>query len=394
MPVKATLNALTALVVATLIVLGGHLLTGRSTPSGPTEARSINGSEFRLPLGQGIERGEAVIASSQPPTPRVLALAPIRFRAENLSLVRVAMNKPGPPVKAFIVWRTDGPSRQTFFHPVPWRRHDSPALVDMSRHAGWKGNIVQIGLDFYSDEPIEALSIGRVSLLPPGTRLRLQALWQDWTSQTSWSASSINHLRGNTSDSWRTANLMLGAISLLALLIVMLLNRWQGRRFHAIQPGVVLLLPWVINDLLWQGTLSSRLEEARERFHGKTLHQRHLVDADADMYRYARHIKGDLLPEDPARVFIIHPDEGHVLTRLRLQYYLLPHNVFNAGKYPRDSALPGDYLVVLGTIPGLAFDGENRLLTWPGGQTGPVEAIDHNEHGRVYRLLEGNGHDA
>ena len=75
--------------------------------------------------------------------------------------------------------------------------------------------------------------------------------------------------------------------------------------------------------------------------------------------------------------------------RLRLQYHLLPHNVYNFGQYPpAGAAVAGDFILVLGAIPGLSFDEREQVLRWPDERPLPAVALDRSRSGVLYRVRE------
>ena len=70
-------------------------------------------------------------------------------------------------------------------------------------------------------------------------------------------------------------------------------------------------------------------------FSGKTMHERHLADEDSEFYSYAKRLKAEVLPAKPSRIFILHESLEHDYERLKTQFYLLPHNIYNYGRFPQ-----------------------------------------------------------
>jgi hypothetical protein len=106
-------------------------------------------------------------------------------------------------------------------------------------------------------------------------------------------------------------------------------------------------------DLLWQKNLSTQLDETRYLFAGKTQHEKHLADREQALYQYARQLKDHVLPSPGVKIFLLHDSALRDYRRLKAQHYLLPHNVFNFGKLPRENSLQkGDYLLVLDNVGG------------------------------------------
>jgi hypothetical protein len=118
-------------------------------------------------------------------------------------------------------------------------------------------------------------------------------------------------------------------------------------------------------DLLWQKNLSTQLDETRYLFAGKTQHEKHLADREQALYRYARHLKDHVLPSPGVKIFLLHDSALRGYRRLKAQHYLLPHNVFNFGKLPRENSLQkGDYLLVLDKVGELVYAAESGQLQW------------------------------
>ena len=71
-----------------------------------------------------------------------------------------------------------------------------------------------------------------------------------------------------------------------------------------------------------------------------------------------------------------------------MQYYLLPHNIFNFGQYPRPQYLQdNDYILVVGDVNGLRFNEHDSTIQWNGHQQ-KVERVDKHEAGTLYRYQE------
>jgi hypothetical protein len=143
-------------------------------------------------------------------------------------------------------------------------------------------------------------------------------------------------------------------------------------------------VPWLAIDLLWQSSLFRQLDETRHLFAGKTQQEKHLAGQDNELYRYAAYLKAEVLPEPGTRIFLLYDTAHMTSTRLRAQYYLLPHNIYNYDRFPRpEYSAPGDYVLVLGEVQGLAY--ERGALRWA-EQSLPAEPVDLHPMGSVYRI--------
>lgn len=153
--------------------------------------------------------------------------------------------------------------------------------------------------------------------------------------------------------------------------------------------GVALLVPWLALDMLWQRELNLQFDETRYLFDGKTMDERHLVDQDSEIYRYAKRLKEEVLPAAPSRVFILHDSAGHNYERLKTQYYLLPHNIYNYGQYPLVNAIrPSDFILMLGDIPGLSYQHALGQLAWGESSTLKVSPLDSDKKGQLFRVTK------
>ena len=87
-------------------------------------------------------------------------------------------------------------------------------------------------------------------------------------------------------------------------------------------------------------------------------------------------------------MFILHDSVGHNFDRLKMQYYLLPHNVYNYGSLPPGELVKeGDYVLVLGAIAGLEYSSEESALKW--GSHGRLPATLKHAHARGNLYLVG-----
>ena len=151
--------------------------------------------------------------------------------------------------------------------------------------------------------------------------------------------------------------------------------------------GSTILIPWLTIDLLWQHELDTQQAETRYLFSEKTMNERHLVDEDSDIYRYANRLKMSVLPQTASRLFILHDSVEHNYERLKTQFYLLPHNIYNYGRFPEKRFLSqGDFILVLGTIPGLKYNESSETLAWGKGQQLQARLLDSDERGMLFMV--------
>lgn len=105
-----------------------------------------------------------------------------------------------------------------------------------------------------------------------------------------------------------------------------------------------------------------------------------------NLYVYAKRLKGNYLPKNPVRVFIL-SHKWRDFTRLRLMYYLLPHNIYNYGRYPNPKLIKnGDYVLVLSPSKGISYSERDNLIHY--GEHGTLKAtlVDEALQGTLYKI--------
>ena len=113
---------------------------------------------------------------------------------------------------------------------------------------------------------------------------------------------------------------------------------------------------------------------------------------DSRLRQSAIDLKRDVLPPSPQRIFIVHDSEGHNITRLRLQYHLLPHNIYNFGKKPKPRfAREGDYIILLGAVPGVTYRPSEAALRIDDGNSIPAQVVQRSSVASVFRVLPSDG---
>ena len=137
----------------------------------------------------------------------------------------------------------------------------------------------------------------------------------------------------------------------------------------------------------WQRKLLLQLGVTRDTFGGVPAAERPGRDIDAHLFALAQRLAPQLPPDPSRRVFLLYAAKGHQYDRLKLQYHLLPRNVFNFG-----SSLPepgtfraGDHVLLLGSIPSVAFDATSGLLR-DDDRALAASPVDVTDAAALYRL--------
>ena len=150
---------------------------------------------------------------------------------------------------------------------------------------------------------------------------------------------------------------------------------------------IMFMMAWFALDGKWQVNLWRQLADTKYLFAGKSHHEQHLAAEDAKLYVYAERLKDSFLPKRPVRLFIL-GSKWRDYIRLRLMYYLLPHNIYNYGKYPDSKLIKnGDYVLVLNPIEGVFYSEKDKSIHY-GKYGGILKAIlvDRTPLGTLYKI--------
>ncbi len=383
----AALSLLASAVV--LLVLAAVFIALNSPQSGsgderPPEITTFSGSELQLRSAALVTvAGSALRVSELGPGDRLLLTAPTRVAAADYPVLEYNIDGSYSGLAIFLIWRTaEQPDR---LHNIRLLNRSAAIGTGLMATPDWKGTVVELGLDIYGSLRGGYLTIENISLRPHSLATFLARNISDWRSVEPWSQRSINVLRGR-SHATTLSPTVLAALWVVVACLFCCILRWRIA-IGWLPVLIIVLSGWLSLDLLWSEKLKFRLDQARALFAGKSQHERRLADMDGDLYGYAVHLKQSLLPTEPKTVFILKEAAGHDFQRLRLQYHLLPHNVYNFGRYPPvNGPDAGDYLIVLGDIPGLGFAAETGLLHWHSGRHLSVQRLDQNRVGTLYRV--------
>lgn len=386
----ASVLALTISALVLLVALAVH--TRMQFPEGAAgstgTAYDIPGRRLQVVVGAGAVRGDGLAITGfveRDDTHYAVAIWRDAFQTSSYPFLhyRYRTQHPGPELT--FNWRVAGDAGRVHTSPLA-RTRGGDGVVQLAGFPGWEGTVVEVGITAAAHASDEELVITGLSLQRASWSNAFSSLLSTWTGFRGWEQTSINFLMGTTRG-WDLSPLPVaaawGILAALVLAGVARVIRLDG----PLAWGILILAPWVAVDLLWQHELSTQIGETRQRFAGKTMHEKHLADDDASLYSYARRLKTSVLPEEPARIVIAHDASGHNFERLKAQYYLLPHNVFNFGKGPQYSAYrKGDYVLVLGETADPALDEQRRYLVWNSGKKLPARLVDGDPRGRLYQV--------
>jgi len=382
--------ALVALVVSALLLVSVYLLLSPDSSKyrsednrAATAPRVIAGGELIARMGITEPYENQRVAITRLDGDRAILTRHQAFQATDYDFMQYRISGRNPSETLYLIWRTAQNPAQLYNLRLSWSG-DAEDTLRIADHPDWKGNITEIGLDIYGDLRGQALVIPDLTLLPGSANALLSAIWSQWTGFTGWTQKSINFL-GDQSP-FPSPVEAAAAWSGLALTLLLLVRAPQ-RGQPLIVLGVATFLPWLALDMLWQRELTIQLHDTEYRFSGKTMHERHLADEDSEIYRYAKRLREDILPKTPVRMFILHDSEEHNYQRLKVQYYLLPHNIYNYGRLPpKDAIKPGDFVLILGDVPGITYLHNEDRLDWGTAEVLSVTLLDNDREGQLFRV--------
>lgn len=353
-----------------------------------TGPRIIRGDDLQVRLGTGKanENGAMQLTGlHKGEDDRAILTQRTSFAASDYSFIEYGMSGRNVGETIYLIWRTADHPQKVSNIPLHWRG-DNVETAFVGKQSEWVGRITEIGFDIYGDLRGQPLIISNLTLLPPSRRELLRTVWSEWTAFRGWTQKSVNFLQGRPAHGILSPTPVMAAWS--ALTLVILASIYCFRRSHnLVAYASAVLIPWIALDLLWQANLSSQLEETRYLFTEKSQHEKHLADLNPELYQYAEYLKHEVLPAPGQRIFLLHDSEKMTYTRLKTQYYLLPHNIYNYDRFPRKKATRvGDYILVLGTVNGLEFSPDTNTLAWK-GKSLTVKLVDSRADGSLFQVV-------
>ena len=360
-------------------------------PGGATNtySKTVPGAQLKSRMGTSKVTGEGIkLTGFKTHDNQQHALISLKttFRAENYPFLSYQFEGWHTGMRINFIWRTASNPRG-LSTTILNRSLDDPGTLNLAKEPNWQGTVTEIGLHFVGETRDEPLIIPELTFQPYSWTSMAAAVWSEWTAFRGWSGTSINYLTGvpgQPATATLSPSMAMGTWTFLAVLVLLAVGAVRGKR-QLSSYGAVIVIPWMALDLLWQDELDTQLVETKTVFGGKTIHEKHLADSDRHIYEYAQRLKKEHLPASSTRIFVLHKSDGHNYDRLKTQYYLLPHNIFNYGSTPPPEAVrPGDYILALGDLPGLAFLPNENLLAWPDNIQLDVKLVDSDPMGNLY----------
>lgn len=398
----AFLRSLSA-AIALLILSAGILVTGylhyfpkeaftvSQNQQPPANPITIKAEDFRLILGQGEHTDHTLTLQRLTDADKrsVISAGSVSLESSSYPFLQYTVNNFQPGLDLLFFWRTRDNPRQISTAKLYWSG-DGQTYFNLSKEPEWKGDIIEIGLLIYGDLRSQPLEIIDLWLHPYSAKILLSTIWSEWTAFEGWSQKSINFLPGTAPKSILSPTVATGAWSGLAIFLygiwclAVATKTRETPKGGIIVPAAIFLIGWISLDIKWQFELFRQLGDTQYLYAGKTTEEKKLSAEDGDLYAYIQHLKNNVLPATPARIFILHDSKGHNYWRLRAQYHLLPHNIYNYGRRPQPEYIrDGDWLLLLGDIEGLSYSQEAKTLHWNKHQQLSVELRDEHPLGKL-----------
>ncbi len=389
----SVVHAVIALVCAALLLCLALATYWVANETSPAKTLAIAPGELRAAVGRArVEGKHLIVRGHKQPTGSRLAILSTwqAINSADFRFLSLKLDQASPDLEVELFWRPAGPGDELYSQPLPTGGLGR-GTIDLTRNPDWRGHLAEIGLLLTSNTEAFPVTIADFSLHASGMDQQFYNLLSEWTARRKFDQATINRLEATFSAKSLSPVLAAALWGLLALLIVMGLNWRAGeRKANSSVTGItVLLAPWVFLDLLWQHQLANHLDLTRHLFHGKPAEQRQSRSVSAPYHEHAKQLKSAALPATPVKLFILHDSVEHDFQRLWMQYYLLPHNVYNhAILPPADAVRPGDYLLALGDIPGLLPDAHIAKLAADNGELLPVKLEHSHPLGKLYRVVD------
>jgi hypothetical protein len=352
-------------------------------------AKSWSGASLAIEEGMGQHRDqhllvEQVAASGQ----FVATTGAVLLNAREFPYVRWSSRDFPPAGRAFLTWRRLNFPQKVHVQRLPWSG-DGDSWVRVADNEAWTGVVISLAI-VVQTSPGTPFVLEELVLEPPSLGAALRSLWSAWNAFEGWSGRAINVVHGGVealfSPVVATAAVLALSVALYAVLVFRRRLRCDLRLV-----GVLVLLGWVLLDARWQRDLWRQLGATERQYAQKDASEKHLASEDAELFQFIAAAK-KLMPEVPQRVFVVtaRPYGKDQYRRLRAVYHLLPHRALSGkGMPPHPRFLrSGDYILVIGSVPGLEFDAREQRLVWSAGSVRVACLLKHPV-GRVFAVING-----
>lgn len=398
--------AITCLVLSASILLIAFILWNHSEILEKANIQPITlaGSELYIERGKGNPEGNNLKLVELFDEVAVISSQRRNVIAADYPVLEYSVEAEGTTLELVFFWRNRGQGEPVHFTELHWRGEPN-AVFRLENDENWGPAIAEFGLNIIGDTKNRPVTIKQLRFSPYTLSNLLDSVWSEWTVHDGWTLSTINTNKAiGANNSIITLTLAVAIWCGLAICLYLAWNYLISKRQIHINgdrhsrlakgrvPGswvyyvvaVMFLVSWLVLDVKWQQDVWRQLTVTKDLFSGKSHQEQHMVSEDAALYAYAKQLRENVLPIEPVRMLILHT-EWRDLTRLRLMYYLLPHNIYNYNRYPDKKYLnDGDYILVIGAIPEVEYSVRDEVLRWRHGAV-RVTRLDRGSIGTLYQ---------
>jgi len=347
-------------------------------------AIELEGKKFRFVLGRG-EIADSLLVVNQ----FVNGAAVLSYYTDKLSAKDFALLKYQSPdgsagnVSAAFFWRAGSNPRDT---PRIYLSNETRGFIELDRVPAWDGEIKEIGLVVFG-QPGDELRLADIQLVSRSLSDQWTLMWRKWVQFEPWSQRSINFLSGGFDGQWMSLTALIMAWVLLSCFMYAGYLVKSKQSFNLLVPFILIIIGWVALDIKWSLNLTKQAQATIATYNGKTQDQKLTDDPAGILFTLAETLKKKHLPSKPARIVLLKDSVPNDYFRLRAQYYLAPHNVYNRDRLPRKRMKNSqNYLLQLGDIDGLSYKGVSGQLRWGDHQSLLVEELYSSTQGKLFLL--------
>jgi hypothetical protein len=355
---------------------------------GAGSSAEIAGSRFSVPEGLGVSRQAGATVVRRMEEQQVVFVTRSFFAAAQAPILRLRLSGAHPDLVTELYWLTaDAPGDPRF---LELHRGDAASTLHrLAGREGWQGQVVEIGIVVSGLHATDPLRLSALSFPEVSRKALAELLWQQWRAFSPWRMGSTNYYRGFSADAPLGPAPVAAVWALAGVLGLAVLSVVRGWSLAGLLPAALtaVMVPWLALDGLWQFRLAEQLDATRERFGGMTQTEKRSMEDDASLQREAARVLEALAPVRGRRLFVLRDSVAHDYHRLRLQYHLLPLNVYNFGSALPDPAAvrEGDFLALLDSPGDVRFDAERGALV-DGDVVVPAEPVLDGERLSLFRL--------
>ncbi|MDO8862435.1 hypothetical protein Q6D67_12060 [Haliea sp. E1-2-M8] len=361
------------------------VLPGREFAAVVAARAAAEGDSMVVQAMQPAERGEQQIGEA------VWRLEQPGLSADDLAQLRLELEGVQPGQEVVLFWRSALAPEQLHYAELG----HGPAGVswlNLGQLDTWQGQLLELAVGVFGEPGPEPLRLRELDFGGYNRYDAAQRVFAEWRRFQPWQQSSANWYAGVPGAALIRPAAAAGLWAAVALVLVLGWHLWRrGPRGTLVVAGLwALLIPWLALDYLWQVQLERQLQETRAQFGALSQAEKHERAIDADLQRYALHLQQILQPLRHQRLFLLHEaNQGHNFTRLRLQFRLLPLNIYNYGNtlVAPEHLRPSDLVLLLKPVAGVRYDPARGLLD-DGAQQVAATLLDTHPLGSLYRIAE------